>query len=147
MPRIRLAANAFSLTAVLAACETDDRPAANPPTASESSRTDDLSVTDTATSTVALPLTYRDDYHTRGARSWQMQSIQNGGRVCGVDVRLVVDGSTVTPDKNPYASGHFMELGAQLSPGIDHQVVVEVIRGDPRNIQYSVVVRTRTQMR
>jgi len=67
-------------------------------------------------------------------------------KVCGVDLRLVVDGTTFSPDKDPYASGHFMELGAQLSPGTVHQVVVEVVRGDPRNIRYAVVVRTRTQM-
>lgn len=67
-------------------------------------------------------------------------------KVCGVDLRLAVDGSTVSPDKDPQAAGHFMELGAQLSPGTVHQVVVEVVRGDPRNIQYAVVVRNRTQM-
>jgi hypothetical protein len=39
-----------------------------------------------------------------------------------------------------------MELGARLEPGTGHQVEVEVVRGDPRNIQYAVVVRTRTQI-
>jgi hypothetical protein len=67
-------------------------------------------------------------------------------KVCGVDVRLVVDGTSVSPDKDPHASGHFMELGAQLSSGVGHEVVVEVVDGDPRNIQFAVVVRTRTQM-
>lgn len=67
-------------------------------------------------------------------------------RICGVDLRLVVDGSTVRPDKDPHANGHYQKLGAQLSPGGEHQVAVEVIRGDPRNIQYAVVVRTRTEL-
>lgn len=67
-------------------------------------------------------------------------------KICGADLRLVVDGSAVGPDKDPQASGHYQELGARLSPGIDHQVAVEVVRGDPRNIQYAVVVRTRTEL-
>jgi hypothetical protein len=67
-------------------------------------------------------------------------------KVCGVDVRLVVDGTTVKPDKAPNANGHFRELGASLSAGTDHQIVVEVVRGDPRDVQYAVVVRSRTQM-
>lgn len=67
-------------------------------------------------------------------------------KICGADLRLVVDGSTVGPDKNPEASGHFMEFGAELSRGVGHRVMVEVVRGDPRNIQYAVVVRVPTQM-
>jgi hypothetical protein len=67
-------------------------------------------------------------------------------RVCGVDVRLVVDGTSVSPAGNPRADGHFRELGARLSADADHQVVVEVVRGDPRDIRYAVVVRTRTAM-
>ena len=69
-------------------------------------------------------------------------------KVCGGDLRLVVDGSTVKPDDFPDQSntGHFSELGAQLSPAADHQVEVELVRGDPRNIRYAVVVRTRTQI-
>lgn len=67
-------------------------------------------------------------------------------KICGADLRLVVDGRPVGPDKDPHASGHYQELGARLSPGDDHQVVVEVVRGDPRNIQYAVVVRTRTEL-
>lgn len=38
-----------------------------------------------------------------------------------------------------------MKLGAQLAADVVHQVVVEVVRGDPRNIEYAVVVRTRTR--
>ena len=67
-------------------------------------------------------------------------------RICGVDLRLVVDGSTVGLDKDPHARGHYQELGALLTHGGDHQVTVEVVRGDPRNIQYAVVVRTRTEL-
>jgi hypothetical protein len=68
-------------------------------------------------------------------------------KVCGVDLRLVVDGTTIAPEAvDPVTTGHFSELGARLSPGTDHQVEVEVVRGDPRNIRYAVVVRTRTQM-
>lgn len=67
--------------------------------------------------------------------------------VCGVDLRLVIDGTTIAPQAvDPYATGHFEELGAQLAPGTPHRVEVEVVRGDPRNIRYAVVVRTRTQM-
>ncbi len=67
-------------------------------------------------------------------------------RVCGVDLRLVVDGTPVSPDEDPHAVGHFMELGARLSSGTSHQVVVEVVRGDPRNMQYAAVVRVLTQI-
>jgi hypothetical protein len=65
-------------------------------------------------------------------------------KICGVDLRLVVDGTTVTPDADPHAGGHFMTLGGRLSPGVAHRIVVEVVHGDPRNIRYAVVVRTRT---
>lgn len=67
-------------------------------------------------------------------------------KLCGVDLRLVVDGAAVSPAKDPEQLGHFSQLGALLSPGVDHQVVVEVVRGDPRNIHYAVVVRVRTQL-
>jgi hypothetical protein len=67
-------------------------------------------------------------------------------KVCGVDLQLVVDGAAASPDKDPHANGHFQELGAELSPGTDHQIVVEVVRGDPRDVQYAVVVRTRIQL-
>jgi hypothetical protein len=67
-------------------------------------------------------------------------------KLCGVDVRLVVDDTAVTPDRNPNSHGHFRNLGAELTSGTDHQVVVEVVRGDPRDIQYAVVVRKRTHM-
>ena len=66
--------------------------------------------------------------------------------LCGADVRLVVDGVEVRRDADPTARGHYMELGAQLSPGDAHRIEVEVVRGDPRNIRYAVVVRTRTEM-
>ena len=67
-------------------------------------------------------------------------------KVCGVDVRLVVDGTAVNPDKDPHANGHFRDLGAELTPSTHHRVVVEVVRGDPRDIEYAVVVRTRIEM-
>jgi hypothetical protein len=67
-------------------------------------------------------------------------------KVCGVALRLVVDGNPVAPDENPYAAGHFTNLGAHLSPGAVHRIVVEVEHGDPRNIRYAVIVRTRTRM-
>lgn len=66
--------------------------------------------------------------------------------VCGVDVRLVVDGATVVPVRNPRADGHFRALGAELSPGAAHRIVVQVVRGDPRDVRYAVVVRTHTQL-
>ena len=67
-------------------------------------------------------------------------------KVCGVMLRLLVDGSVVTRDRNPYTHGHFTELGARLTPGTKHDVEVEIVRGDSRNIRYAVVVRTRTEM-
>ena len=68
-------------------------------------------------------------------------------KVCGADVRLVVDGSPVPPDPGELDSkDHFTELGARLSPGAVHRIEVEVVRGDFRNLQYAVVMRTRTEM-
>jgi hypothetical protein len=66
--------------------------------------------------------------------------------VCGVDIRLVVDGTTVSQEEDFYAGGHFMEVGTRLAPGAAHGVAVEVVRGDPRNLSYGIVVRTATQM-
>jgi hypothetical protein len=60
-------------------------------------------------------------------------------------VDLVVDGDVVAPDKNPQAGGHSQELGTRLSAGADHRVVVEVVRGDPRDVRYAVIVRTSTR--
>jgi hypothetical protein len=67
-------------------------------------------------------------------------------KVCGVDLQVVVDGATVTPDTDPFGSGHFTPLGAHLSAAAVHRVEVEVVRGDPRNIRYAVVLRIRTEM-
>lgn len=68
-------------------------------------------------------------------------------KVCGVDLRLVVDGTSVArEDVDPDATGHFTELGALMSPGTDHRVEVTVVRGDPNNVRYAVVVRARTQI-
>jgi hypothetical protein len=39
-----------------------------------------------------------------------------------------------------------MEVGTRLAPGAAHGVAVEVVRGDPRNLSYGIVVRTATQM-
>jgi hypothetical protein len=67
--------------------------------------------------------------------------------LCGADLRLLVDGTPVSPDRRELvAKDHFTELGARLSPGAAHRIEVEVVRGDPRNIQYAVVVRTRTEL-
>jgi hypothetical protein len=67
-------------------------------------------------------------------------------RWCGVDLRLVVDGDIVPPVEDPSVSDHFTELGARLSAATAHEVVVEVVRGDPRDVTYAVVVRSRTRM-
>ena len=68
-------------------------------------------------------------------------------KVCGVGLLLVVDGTTIAPEAvDPDATGHFGELGARLSRGADHQVEVNVVRGDPRNIRYAVAIRTRTEL-
>lgn len=68
-------------------------------------------------------------------------------KLCGVDLRLVVDGTPIAPDEvDSETTGHFSDLGARLSSGAEHQVEVKVARGDPRNIRYGVVVRTRTHM-
>jgi hypothetical protein len=67
--------------------------------------------------------------------------------LCGADVRLIVDGSPVSRDRREQAAkDHFSELGARLSAGAVHRIEVEVARGDPRNVQYAVVVRTRTEL-
>ncbi len=68
-------------------------------------------------------------------------------QVCGVDLRLLVDGNPIAPVAvDPHGTGHFTELGARLPSGTDHQVEVQVVRGDPRDIRYAVVVRTLTQL-
>ena len=68
-------------------------------------------------------------------------------KVCGVDLRLVVDGTTIAPeDVDRDVTGHFSGLGARLSPGTAHQVEIQVVRGDPRNIRYAVVVHVRTEI-
>ncbi|HSV41352.1 MAG TPA: hypothetical protein VLI04_21495 [Nocardioidaceae bacterium] len=68
-------------------------------------------------------------------------------KACGVDLRLMIDGNTIAPGEvYPEKTGHFSDLGARLSPGTPHRVEVTVVRGDPRNIRYAVIVRTRTQM-
>ncbi|HEY4313898.1 MAG TPA: hypothetical protein VGO19_00145 [Actinomycetes bacterium] len=68
-------------------------------------------------------------------------------QLCYADLQLVVDGAPVPPDEaDTVAKGHFSELGARLPPGLVHRVEVRVIRGDPRNIVYAVIVRTRTEL-
>ena len=67
-------------------------------------------------------------------------------RLCGVDLRLVVDGRTVAPVDDPRADGHVQELGDVLAPHEEHHVEVDVVRGDPRDVRYAVVLRTRTEM-
>jgi hypothetical protein len=66
--------------------------------------------------------------------------------VCGTTLRLTVDGTPVTPARDPYASGRFRPLGARLAPGVDHQIVVEVAHGDPHDVSYAVVLRDRTEI-
>jgi hypothetical protein len=68
-------------------------------------------------------------------------------QLCYADLRLVVDGTSVPPDHaDPVAKGHFSELGARLPPGMVHRVDVRVIRGDPRNVRFAVIFRTRTEL-
>jgi hypothetical protein len=68
-------------------------------------------------------------------------------QLCYADLQLVVDGTPVLPDgADPVVTGHFSELGARLSPGIVHRVEVRVIRGDPHNIRFAVIVRTSTEL-
>jgi hypothetical protein len=68
-------------------------------------------------------------------------------QLCYADLQLVIDGTPVPPDEaDPVDKGHFSELGALLPPGIVHRVEVRAIRGDPRNIRYAVIVRTRTEL-
>jgi hypothetical protein len=68
-------------------------------------------------------------------------------QLCYADLQLVIDGTPVPPDEaDPVVKGHFSELGALLPPGIVHRVEVRVIRGEPRNIAYAVMVRTRTEL-
>lgn len=67
--------------------------------------------------------------------------------LCGVDLQLVVDGEVIRPvaEGNAYKHGHFQELGARLAPG-PHRVEVKVVRGNPDNIRFALVVRTLTQL-
>jgi hypothetical protein len=67
-------------------------------------------------------------------------------RVCGVGLRLVVDGSVVPATSEPSEAGHFRELGALLAPGEPHTVEVTVVRGDPHTVRLAVVLRDRTTM-
>jgi hypothetical protein len=68
-------------------------------------------------------------------------------KVCGADLRLVVDGTPVPPDRrDDVDKGHFSDLGVRLPAGAVQRIEVEVARGDPRNVQYAVVVRTRTEL-
>lgn len=89
MPRTGLAATALSLVAVLAACGTDGRPEADRPEATESSRSHDPSVTETATRPGARPLTYSDDFTADPDPEihWLMKSIEYGDRTLrpGID--------------------------------------------------------------
>ena len=60
-------------------------------------------------------------------------------KLCGADLRLIVDGIRIAPeDIYPEVTGHFQELGVRLAAGVDHQIEVKVVRGDPRNIRYAV---------
>jgi hypothetical protein len=67
--------------------------------------------------------------------------------VCGTEVALSVDGIPVPSDNRDTArKGHFTELGGHLEADALHRVEAEVVRGDPRNVRYAVVVRTRTEL-
>jgi hypothetical protein len=68
-------------------------------------------------------------------------------QLCYADLQLVIDGTPVpADDADPVDKGHFSELGARLPPGVVHRVEVRVVRGDPRNIVYAVIARTRTEL-
>ena len=65
-------------------------------------------------------------------------------RLCGVDLRLTVDDEYVPP---PASDDFGTEWGDHLmyaGPG-EHHVVVTVTRGDPRDIEYAVLIRTEKQ--
>ncbi len=66
-------------------------------------------------------------------------------RLCGVDVRLLVDGQRVPPSDDPRADGHVRPLGAVLDAA-EHRIEVEVVRGDPRDVAYALVLRHRSEM-
>ena len=69
-------------------------------------------------------------------------------KVCGVDLRLVIDGTTDRPGRGVPREDRPLQ-GARCPachPASSTDVEVKVVRGDPRNIRYAVVVRTRTQM-
>jgi hypothetical protein len=67
-------------------------------------------------------------------------------RACGTRLRLVVDGAEVRPDEDPAAEGHFQPLGGKVAAGAPHEIVVEVVRGDPRDVSFAVVLRTPTDV-
>lgn len=68
-------------------------------------------------------------------------------QLCYADLQLVVDGDPVPPGEvGSPANGHFSQLGARLTPGLVHRVEVRVIRGDPADIRFAVIVRTRTEL-
>ena len=105
MPRTRLAATALSLVAVLAACGTDDRPEADRPEATESSRSQrPVGHRHRHQRPDARPLTYTDDYAGDPSPDihWLMKSIQYGDRTLrpGIDVTvmdLTDDGNNTAP--------------------------------------------------
>ena len=67
--------------------------------------------------------------------------------VCGTTLRLVVDGTPVDPDnRDAGKKGHFTDLGTGLEAGAVHRVEVDVVRGDPRDVRFAVVVRKRTEI-
>ncbi|RYP81919.1 hypothetical protein EKO23_22800 [Nocardioides guangzhouensis] len=62
-------------------------------------------------------------------------------RLCGNDVRLLVDGQYIAPPASDDFGTDWGQALMYASPG-EHHVVVTVTRGDPRNIRYAVVIRT-----
>lgn len=65
-------------------------------------------------------------------------------RLCGFELRLVVDGRVVG-DLAETVDGT-EALRTVLPAGSFHQVEVEVVRGDPRDLRFAVVLHTRTQL-
>lgn len=67
--------------------------------------------------------------------------------ICGTTLRLVVDGASRAPDSREVAKkGHFTDLGAGLEAGVPHRVELDVVRGDPRDVGFAVVVRKRSEI-
>ena len=65
-------------------------------------------------------------------------------RLCGNDVRLLVDGQYTPPPASDDFGTEWGDTLMYAGPG-EHHVVVTVTRGDPRNIEYAVLIRHEKQ--